>query len=168
MSPFTLRRQAARVVLLNRHREVLLIEARDPADRSKPPWWEIPGGGIDPFESSQQAAARELHEETGITHAEIGPCVWTQHAVFSFGGYHFDQHERIHVAWVDEAEPTRPAGLEALEVLAFGGHRWWGLDELLGSDVRVLPHRLREYLPDLVHGRLPDEPHDITHHGGWD
>ena len=37
VSPFTLRRQAARVVLLNRDRHVLLLSASDPADRAKPP-----------------------------------------------------------------------------------------------------------------------------------
>lgn len=170
MSPFTLRREAARVVLLDRAGQVLLIEAHDPADRSKPPWWEIPGGGIDPRESSDDAARRELEEETGITDAEIGPCVWVQHSVFSFGGYHFDQHERIHVAWCDAIDlaGVRPGGLEALEALAFGAARWWALDDLLASEVRVLPHRLREFLPQLVAGELPDEPHDITHEGGWD
>ena len=47
--------------------------------------------------------------------------------------------------------------------MAFGGHRWWGLDDLLASDDAVLPRRLREFLPDLVAGRLPDTPLDITH-----
>lgn len=169
MSPFTLRRRAARVVLLDSSGQVLLLPARDPADASKGPWWEIPGGGIDRNETSADAARRELHEETGIGSVEMGPCVWTQHAVFSFGGYHFDQHEHIHVAWCDQIEVSaiRPAGLEALEVLAFGTARWWALDDLLGSTERVLPHRLREFLPDLVDGRLPDEPHDISHHDGW-
>lgn len=169
MSPFTLRRTAARVVLLDERGHVLLLPARDPADRAKPPWWEIPGGGIDPHESSADAARRELHEETGIAHAEIGPCVWIQHAQFSFGGFDFDQHERIHVAWCEtvDVETIQPAGLEALEVLAFGTPRWWSLDDLLTSDERVLPHRLREFLPDLVAGTVPDEPHDITHRGGW-
>jgi 8-oxo-dGTP pyrophosphatase MutT (NUDIX family) len=169
VSPYTFRRQVARVVLLDRDGSVLLLSARDPADASKPPWWEIPGGGIDGRETSAEAARRELFEETGIADVEIGPCVWTQHAVFSFGGYDFDQHERIHVAWCDgvDLDTVSPAGLEALEVLAFAGRRWWGLDELLASTDRVLPHRLREHLPELVDGRLPAEPHDITHHGGW-
>jgi hypothetical protein len=47
--------------------------------------------------------------------------------------------------------------------MAFGGHHWWGLDELLESDVQVLPRRLREFLPDVVSGNLPTEPLDITH-----
>ena len=139
MSPFTLRRQAARVVLLNRDRDVLLLSASDPADRAKPSWWEIPGGGIDPNESSDDAARRELYEETGITEVEMGPCVWTQHSIFDFAGLHFDQHERVHVAWCDEAHEVRPAALEMLEAAAFSGHRWWDLDSLLASDEPVLP-----------------------------
>jgi 8-oxo-dGTP pyrophosphatase MutT (NUDIX family) len=169
VSPFILRRQAARLVLLDRRGSVLLLPGRDPADPGTAGWWEIPGGGIDAGESSGDAARRELHEETGITEVEVGPCVWIQHAVFTFGGYHFDQHERIHVAWCDGADldKAQPAGLEALEVLALGRPRWWPVDDLLASTDRVLPHRLREFLPDLVDGRLPDPPHDITHHGGW-
>ncbi|MGZ4681602.1 MAG: NUDIX hydrolase [Acidimicrobiales bacterium] len=163
MSPYTLRRRAARVVLLNRERHVLLLSASDPADRRKPPWWEIPGGGIDGSESSHDAARRELYEETGITEVEIGPCVWTQHSVFDFAGLHFDQHEEVHVAWCEEAHDVRPAGLEVLEAAAFSGHRWWDLDTLLASTEPVLPHRLREFLPALVDGRLPAEPIDITH-----
>jgi 8-oxo-dGTP pyrophosphatase MutT (NUDIX family) len=167
MSPFTLRRSAARVVLLNGDGHVLLIRARDPADRSKGEWWEIPGGGMDPFESSADAARRELYEETGITDAVIGPCVWRQHATFTFAGLHFDQDEHVHVAWCDQAFEYRPAGLESLEALAFDGHRGWPIDELLRSEVRVLPHRLREFLPPLVAGEVPDEPIDISHDGGW-
>ena len=57
-----------------------------------------------------------------------------------------------------------PGGLEAFEAMAFGGHRWWGLDDLLAAPDPVLPRRLREFLPDLVAGRLPATPLDITHH----
>lgn len=154
-------RRAARVVLLDPDRRVLLLNASDPGNPSKPEWWEIPGGGQDPGESSEVAAARELYEETGIADAEIGPCVWVQHATFQFGGYNFDQMERVHVAWCGHVEQVRPAHLEPLEALAFKGSRWWMLDELLESDVATLPVNLRRHLPALVEGRLPDPPVDI-------
>jgi 8-oxo-dGTP pyrophosphatase MutT (NUDIX family) len=163
---WTLRRNAARVVLLDQAGRVLLLRASDPADRTKPPWWEIPGGGVEGRESSEDAARRELLEETGIADAEIGPCVWVQRAVFDFGGFHFDQHERIHVAWCrgEVPAPVRPTALEALEALAFDGHHWWTVDELLGSTEPLVPPRLRELLPPIVAGRLPDIPIDI---GDW-
>lgn len=160
-----LRRTAARVVLLDQRGHTLLLAARDPADASKGTWWEIPGGGIEAGETSAEAAARELFEETGIRDAEIGPCVWTQHARFTFAGWRFDQHEHVHVAWTDHVELStiRPGGLEAFEAMAFGSPRWWALDDLLASSDAVLPRRLREFLPELVAGDLPDTPHDITH-----
>ena len=163
---WTLRRNAARVVLLDPIGRVLLLRAFDPADRSKPPWWEIPGGGLEGRETSEEAARRELLEETGIADAEIGPCVWVQHAVFDFGGFHFDQQERIHVAWCpgEVDGRLRPTALEALEAVAFTGRHWWTVEELLGSDEPMVPPRLRDLLPPLVAGHLPVTPIDI---GDW-
>ena len=116
--------------------------------------------GMDAGETSAESAARELYEETGITDAETGPCIWTMRNEFDFAGFHFDQDEFIHVAWCTDGEYA-PAHLEALEAVAFDDGRWWGLDELLTSDVPVLPVKLREYLPPIVAGDLPDEPIDI-------
>jgi len=158
---WTLRRPAARVVLLDREQRIFLINGRDPADATKPPWLEIPGGGIDPGEDSAQAVARELYEETGIADAEIGPVIWVQYVEFDFGGYHFESDEQIHVAWCDGGE-WRPRHLEFLEAAAFSGAQWWTLDDLLASDTPVLPVRLREFLPDIVAGNLPDTLLDIA------
>ena len=116
---------AARVVAIDQDKRVFLINASDPGDVSKPPWWEIPGGGIDPGESSAHACARELWEEAGIRRARIGPVIWTQHVSFTFAGYDFDQDEVIHVALCDSSETTRPQGLELFEAMAFRGARWW-------------------------------------------
>lgn len=157
---WTLRRKAARVVLLNDAAEILLLRAHDPGDPSIPPWWEIPGGGIDAGETSAEGARRELYEETGIE-ADIGPCIWRQHNAFTFAGLHFDQDEYIHVARCEGRPEYRPTHLELIEAQAFDGHRWWGLEELLASDEPVLPRRLREVLPPIVAGALPPEPIDI-------
>ncbi|MDZ7731940.1 MAG: NUDIX domain-containing protein [Acidimicrobiia bacterium] len=105
---------------------------------------------------------RGLYEETGVRDAEIGPCVWTQHSVFDFGGFHFDQDEFIHVAWTRGQAAYEPAHLEAVEAMAFEDGRWWPLDELYASDVPLLPPALRELLPAVAAGDLPDPPLDIT------
>lgn len=155
------RRRAARVVVLDPQNRLLLINATDPARRDGPGWWEVPGGGIDPGESSEEAVRRELWEEAGIRDAEIGPCVWTQSVEFTFAGWRFEQDEWVHVARCD-GRNQGPKGLEALEVLAFGEQRWWTLDELLELAPRTIPYRMAEFLPDLVSGDWPTEPIDIT------
>ena len=150
------------MILLDRSGRVFLINSVDPNDASKPAWWEIPGGGIDPGEASAAAVARELREEAGIVEAEIGPVVYTQYVEFSFGGYDFEQDEVIHVAWTDQTEIGRPQGLEYLEALAFRGARWWTLDEVQASEDPFLPPGLPSLLPALIAGDLPDPPIDIS------
>ena len=162
VNAWTLRRHAARVILLDPNGRVFLINSADPADASKAPWWEIPGGGIDPGEPSDRAVARELVEEAGITDADVGPVVYTQYVEFSFGGYDFEQDEVLHVAWTTQIEIAKPQGLEYLEALAFRGARWWTLEEVQASTEPFLPACLPDLLPRLVAGDLPDPPIDIT------
>lgn len=158
----TFRRPAARVVVLDPDGRVFLMEGCDPMRPEKGTWWEIPGGGMDSGEDSAATAARELYEECGFADARMGPCIWTQYVEFDFAMYHFNSDERIHVAHLDEAKEWDPQALEALEAAAFGDGKWWSLEDLLSSDVATLPARLREFLPDIVAGNLPDEPIDIS------
>lgn len=159
-----MRRQASRVVLLGPDERVFLIHATDPADPTKPPWWEIPGGGIEAGETSAQTALRELEEEGGFDPrmTEVGPIVWTQHVTFTFGGIYFDQDEVIHLARTQQREIRAPLGLEYLEALAFRGARWWSVEEVLDHDGHFLPPQLPGLLPDLVQGNLPDPPLNLT------
>lgn len=49
------------IVFQKNKTEVLLVKRKDV------PIWVIPGGGIDPYESPEQAVVRELKEETGYS-----------------------------------------------------------------------------------------------------
>lgn len=161
MNQWSRRRQAARVVVLDRYQRVFLIKSIDPGDPSKESWWEIPGGGMDPGETSADAALRELREEGGIHEARIGPVVWTQRVQFTFAGLRFDQDELIHVAWTEQSE-LAATRREALEALAFQESRWWSLEEVVAAPSPFLPGPLPLLLPDLVAGNLPDPPLDIS------
>jgi 8-oxo-dGTP pyrophosphatase MutT (NUDIX family) len=162
MPLWTLKRKSARVVLLNDAGEVFLIHSVDPADASKGSWWELPGGGIDPGERSDDTVRRELWEEGGMTGAEIGPVIWVQHVEFDYGGYHFDQDEVIHVAWTTERNIRPPQGLESLEALAYRGARWWPVSDVAVSSDAFLPPDLPGLLPPIAEGSLPDPPIDIA------
>ena len=68
-SELALYRPAVGIMLLNRDGNVFVGRRIDmPAGLAA---WQMPQGGIDPGETPQQAAFRELHEEVGTANAEI-------------------------------------------------------------------------------------------------
>ncbi|WP_284327091.1 NUDIX domain-containing protein [Demequina litorisediminis] len=53
-----IRREGARVLLLDDEGRLLVMRAHD-SHRPERSWWFTPGGGIEPGESAAEAAARE-------------------------------------------------------------------------------------------------------------
>jgi len=81
-------RPSARVVLLDDADRLFMLRIHDPsATRGPNPitadFWLLIGGGVQAGETYEQAAYRELVEETGIRDVWIGRCVWTQEKLVS-------------------------------------------------------------------------------------
>ncbi|MDQ1656612.1 MAG: hypothetical protein QOD41_1695, partial [Cryptosporangiaceae bacterium] len=75
-------RPSARVVLLDADDRLLMLKLHDPSVTRGPnpitaDFWLLVGGGVEPGETYEEAARREVFEETGIRDVSIGPCVWT-------------------------------------------------------------------------------------------
>ncbi|MEV3858409.1 NUDIX hydrolase [Streptomyces sp. NPDC050095] len=153
-------RKVARVVLLDQESRILLLHGHEPGD-SADDWWFTPGGGLEGDETREQAALRELAEETGITEVELGPVLWQRVCSFPFDGRRWDQDE-----WYFLARTTSSAalpeinekGLTDLERRSVAGARWWTYRELAEAHETVYPTRLAELLNRLLDEGPPSRP----------
>ena len=146
-----LERRAARVLLVDDDGRILLQNCCDPSAPDAGSWWNTMGGGIDPGETSVQAAARELAEETGLRVApeDLGEVVHTRLTEFPFGGRRYRQTEDYFLLRTGafDAAPTAHSDVELVAVL---GLRWWTVEELRRTGERVYPEELLDVLDRLV------------------
>lgn len=152
-------RDAARVLLLDREDRLLLFRCQAPgADRA---FWITPGGGLEGGESYEDAARRELREETGLADTALGPCVWTRTHTFDWLARRLCQHERFYLVRC-EAHDVSLDGHSEEEREVLTDHHWWSANEIIAAgDKSFAPRGLGELLAALLAAGAPSEPIDV-------
>ncbi len=129
---------------------VLLLQGFNPSEPAELFWFTI-GGGVEPGESTAQAAARELLEEAGLAvdPADLGDPVWRRIAEFGFDGRLYRQEEDYFLLRVQSFEVSL-AGLDTVEQETVVGYRWWDATGLESGGEAFFPPDLPRLLRALT------------------
>jgi probable phosphoglycerate mutase len=140
------RRPAARLLPLDEQNRVLLFRY---STRLSPVFvaqghshfWGSIGGALEPGETFDAAARRELAEETGLTDVEIGDIVFSREFPMQLGEDWFQADERFYAIRTGEFTPdTR--GFTEIERSDVLGWNWWSAEEIASTQELVFPEAL--------------------------
>ncbi len=148
------RRRAARLLILNDAGGILLFQfiARPPTPTQQS-YWGTPGGGLDEGESFEQAAVRELLEETGIEVSSVGEEVGRREAVVLLPtGEQVLSEERYFLVRVPNCAISKARWTREERDVTLGYH-WWCLADLRNNIEEVQPNNLIEMLEKNLKGR---------------
>lgn len=124
--------------------QVLLVSLRPPGE---PRWWHFPGGGIEVGETPEEAARRELHEETGLVAVAMRPLLRA--------GVHGGTHDYF-LASCDDLRIGAVTGPELVEAKDADFRAEWVPIAALAT-MPVWPRCVAEYLAAGGHDLEADE-----------
>ena len=142
-------RIAARAILIDGRKRVLLIWGCDPAKPQEGSWWYTPGGGVEPGESFTEALRRELQEEIGLNVDHVGEVIFEETSRFEYDGREFHQRNLFFEVRVREFEADLSA-LSTEERQGILSVHWLTLDEMRSTPHFIYPPTLPDIVANLL------------------
>lgn len=118
------------VVAFNPERQVLLGKRNKPYGLGL---WVLPGGSVEPKESTDQCVRREAFEEVGLLLKDPKAC---------YHEWRTDNRQSLMLYYTEDVDPSQ---VELKAVHEFSEIAWFDIDELpemWASDVRAISHAL--------------------------
>ena len=159
LDPAPIVRPTARALLVDDRGRVLLFGSVSEDDGCT--FWYPPGGGLEGDETYEQAAIRELQEETGLRVTLLGAPFARRHDVRTMGGVSYDFREQWFLVRVP-AFDIDTDGFTHDERATVTQHRWWSVDELCATTDRLTPTTLPDLLSRLLTVGPPAEPWTLS------
>lgn len=150
-------RQAVRAVILDPDDHILLVRFRWSRQPSANGLWATPGGGIEAGETHLEALRREMHEETGMPVAELGPLLWTRTAHRAFSGW-TGQTDHVYLFRTERFDPTPALTPAQLRDEGVQEVRWLSPAEVAAQNAVFAPRTLPGLLTRLRAEGPPPQP----------
>ncbi|WP_433692104.1 NUDIX hydrolase [Herbaspirillum seropedicae] len=144
-------RPSARLIVIDRAHRVLLFRFRHKTGAlAGQDHWATPGGGLEPGESYEQAAVRELREETGMTMPPPDQHFAERRFVLQLpDGERVISDERYFIV---HTENTRILDSQWTphEKQVMAEHKWWSSEALRTTNDIVWPKELAAWLLSVI------------------